>query len=490
MTSEHVEPAGGEERPVIVLFRQDLRVSDNRALNTAAQTGRPVIPVFVLDHAGLGSRPLGGARRWWLHKSLEVLSGKLTTLGSPLVLLSGDTQVVIDHIIGQTGADTVLWNRRYDPSGVKSDTTLKSALRKKSVQTRSFEGHLLHEPTRLTTGTGSSYRVYSPFWRALLRNEEPREPLPAPDHLRPPDIAVKYETLESFGLNPSKPDWSAGLCENWQPGESHALKRLDAFLESDLENYISERDLPSRPSTSRLSAHLAHGEITPFQIWHATRSAFKDCFAADAEKFRKEIAWREFSYHLLFHNPHVDKTNFNRAFDRFPWADDEGWLEIWQQGRTGYPLVDAGMRQLWQTGWMHNRVRMVCASFLVKHLMIDWRHGERWFWDTLVDADPANNVASWQWIAGCGADAAPYFRVFNPILQSEKFDPDGTYVRRFVPELRKLSNRYVHRPWEATETELRAAGVELGENYPKPVVDHQPARNRALEAYQAMRGAA
>ncbi len=490
MTSDYSEPSNGDDNPIIVLFRQDLRISDNRALSAAAHTGRPVVPVFALEHARLAGRSLGGSRRWWLHRSLDALSGKLAALGSPLVLLSGDLEASLERLVAQTGANTVLWNRRYDPPGAAADAKLKTVLRNKSIRLHSFEGQLLHEPTLLTTGTGNPFRVYSPFWRALLRNDEPREPLSAPDHLRPPENAVKGETLESFQLNPVRPDWSAGLRESWQPGEDHALKRLETFLENDLENYISERDLPSRPSTSLLSPHLAHGEITPFQVWHATRTAFKSGCTADAEKFRKEIAWREFSYHLLFHNPKLDSANFNRAFDRFPWADDARRLEIWQRGRTGYPLVDAGMRQLWQTGWMHNRVRMVCASFLVKHLMIDWRHGERWFWDTLVDADPASNAASWQWVAGCGADAAPYFRVFNPILQGEKFDPDGTYIRHFVPELGQLSNKYVHRPWEATETELRAAGVKLGTNYPKPVVEHQPARNRALEAYQAMRGAA
>lgn len=484
-------PCGEMDKPVIVLFRQDLRVGDNRALSAAAHSGKPVIPVFAFDGGRLAGRPLGGARKWWLHRSLDALGGKLAALGSPLFLMADESVSAVHRLLSQTGADTVLWNRRYDPCGAASDRELKSSLRDKSVNAHSFDGQLLHEPTLLATGSGNPFRVYTPFWRALLRNDEPREPLPAPGQLRPPEGPVKGETLEAFELNPVRPDWSAGLRENWKPGEDNALLRLATFLQSDLENYASQRDLPSRSSTSLLSPHLAHGEITPFQIWHATRSAFGDGYAEDAEKFRKEIVWREFSYHLLFHNPQLDTTNFNRDFDRFPWLEnDTDRLKAWQQGRTGYPLVDAGMRQLWATGWMHNRVRMVCASFLVKHLMIDWRHGEQWFWDTLVDADPASNAASWQWVAGCGADAAPYFRVFNPILQGEKFDPDGDYVRRFVPELERLANRYIHRPWDAPESHLQDSGVKLEENYPKPVVDHQRARKRALEAYQAMRGAA
>ncbi len=490
MIPEQSDPTGHSDTPIIVLFRQDLRISDNRALSEAALTGRPVVPVFVMDNAGRGGRPIGGARQWWLHGSVKALSEKLAALGSPLVLVSGDIESALEPILEQTGADTVFWNRRYDPVAVTADTKLNSALRNKSIRVQSFEGQLLHEPTLLTTGAGSPFRVFSAFWRALLRADEPRAPVSAPRRLRPPDIKVSGETLESFGLKPVRPDWSAGLRETWLPGEERALSRLHAFLDSNLKHYASGRDLPGEAHTSMLSPHLAHGEITPFQIWHATGSAFDAWHAADAEKFRKEIAWREFSYHLLFHNPQLDTININRAFDRFHWGNDPRRLEAWQQGLTGYPLVDAGMRQLWRTGWMHNRVRMVCASFLVKHLMIDWRQGERWFWDTLVDADPASNSASWQWVAGCGADASPYFRVFNPILQGEKFDPDGTYVRRYVPEIDNLPNRYIHRPWEASASELRAAAVELGGNYPAPIVDHKPARNRALEAYQAMRGAA
>lgn len=490
MTEENRELSGNQETPVIVLFRQDLRTSDNRALSAAARTGRPVVPAFVLEHTGSANRPLGRARQWWLHQSLSALSDRLEQLGSPLVLLSGNPDAVLGKLLQQTGADTVFWNLRYDPQGMAADRKLKVQLSRTSIKNQAFEGHLLHEPARLTTATGSPFRVYTPFWRALLRGDEPRAPLAAPKWLLPFENAPKGEALQSLNLKPAGYDRNGGLSEMWKPGEDRAIEKLNAFLTEDLDTYLFGRDLPATSSTSMLSPHLAHGEITPFQIWHASKSAFQDARAANAEKFRKEIAWREFSYHLLFHNPQLGTANFNRNFDRFPWSDDMRLLECWQRGETGYPLVDAGMRQLWQTGWMHNRVRMVCASFLVKHLMIDWRHGENWFWDTLVDADPASNAASWQWVAGCGADAAPYFRIFNPILQGEKFDSEGTYIRRFVPELRHLSNRFVHKPWQAPESELQAAGLKIGKHYPKPVVGHQLARNRALEAYQSMRGAA
>jgi deoxyribodipyrimidine photo-lyase len=390
--------------------------------------------------------------------------------------------------VQETGAGAVFWNRHYEPLSVAFDTKLKAGLRADGIEAESFEGELLHEPTQVKTGAGGAFRVYSPFWRALEAGPEPRDPLPAPTSLKSWSGHVDGVSLESLALLPTTPDWAGGMRETWTPGEAGAQARLKNFLGEIVEGYAEGRDRPDLEGTSRLSPHLAHGEITPFQIFAAVRAAETSGSGTDREKFRKEVGWREFSYHLLFHNPELATRNFNPAFDAFPFAENGAMLDAWQRGCTGYPIVDAGMRQLWQTGWMHNRVRMIVASFLVKHLLIDWRDGEKWFWDTLVDADPASNPASWQWVAGSGADAAPYFRIFNPMLQGAKFDPDGRYVRHFVPELTKMPSAHIHIPWEAPAAVLREAGVKLGANYPVPVVNHQTARDRAMEAYGTMRG--
>ena len=473
---------------VIVLFRHDLRIADNRALAAAAATGRPVVPVFVLDEVSPGTRPAGGARRWWLHHSLAALSRDLARLGSPLVLRRGRMAEVAEALVEETGAGAVFWNRRYDPAGRAVDTALKASLRGRGLAAESFEGQLAHEPSRLKTRGGGPFRVFTSFWRAFSAEAGPCGPVDAPALLRAPHGPVGGDPLEGWALLPTAPDWAAGFRTRWTPGEAGARQALADFLESGLAGYAGRRDLPAGDTTSRLSPHLAHGEITPLQIFAALGRSGIAGSAADREKFRQELGWREFSWHLLFHNPGLGTENFNRAFDGFPWASDGPGLSAWRRGRTGYPIVDAGLRELWRTGWMHNRVRMVAASFLIKHLLVDWRQGEAWFWDTLVDADLASNAASWQWVAGSGADAAPYFRIFNPVLQGEKFDPDGAYVRRWVPELAKMPTRYVHRPWEAPRDILFHAGVKLGETYPVPVVEHEHARRRALAAYETARG--
>jgi deoxyribodipyrimidine photo-lyase len=482
--AEHTDP----EAPVLVLFRSDLRLSDNLALNAARASGKPVVAAFIRDEGNRGPRLAGGARRWWLHHSLAALTASLARKKVDLVLRTGRADEVVEALIGETGAGMVVWNRRYDPPSRDADAALKGRLRERGIRAESFEGHLLHEPGRLATGSGGHYRVYTPFWRALSGLGEPREPVPAPAALKPFAGTPRSERLADWNLLPTKPDWAGGLADEWEPGEAGAGKRLEGFLHCAIDGYGDHRDVPGITGTSRLSPHLAHGEITPFQIWHALSTRKFEAPAADVEKFRKEVAWREFSYHLLFHNPDLARQNFNGRFDDFPWRDDSKGLAAWHRGETGYPIVDAGMRELWQTGWMHNRVRMIAASFLIKHLLVDWRTGEDWFWDTLVDADPANNAASWQWVAGSGADAAPYFRIFNPILQGEKFDPEGRYVRRFVPELAKVPDRWLHRPWEAPDDVMAAAGVKLGKDYPVPVVDHQAARDRAMKAYNSTRG--
>jgi deoxyribodipyrimidine photo-lyase len=393
----------------------------------------------------------------------------------------------VEHLLAETRADLVVWNRRYDPAGLAADETLRAKLERQGVAHASFSGHLLHEPEGLRSSSGTPFRVYSPFWRALVAGGEPRRPLSPPKVLRGFAKAPAGEQLDDWKLLPTSPDWADTMAGIWEPGEGGAHRGLSYFIRNRLAGYARHRDMPGIEGTSRLSPHLAHGEITPAQIWWAVREEGTHAPGHDVETFLKELAWREFSWHLLFHNPRLATTNLDQRFNRMIWVKDRCALHRWQKGMTGYPIVDAGMRELWVTGWMHNRVRMIAASFLTKDLLIDWREGEAWFWDTLVDADAANNPASWQWVAGCGADAAPYFRIFNPLLQGEKFDPEGRYVRRWIPEIARLPDRFIHRPWEAPEETLAEAGVKLGETYPVAMVDHQKARRRALAAFEATR---
>ena len=477
------KPDGGA--PVLVLFRHDLRVADNGALAAAAQADKPVLAAYVLDEESEGMRAPGGAVRWWLHHSLARLTQSLEKRGVRLVLRRGAMRDVVDDLVGDSGADAVFWNRRYHPAGASADAAMKSALRERGLRAESFDGQLLHEPSRLQTGAGSFYKVFTPFWKAMSAGPDPRDPIDPPRRIAGYDGKIASQTLDELFPLPRSPDWAKAFGEVWTPGEDGAHARLESFISERLDDYADGRDFPAGGSTSGLSPHLAHGEITPYQIFAALRADAKEVSSANLAKFRQEIGWREFCHHLLFHNPTLCEENFQPAFNTFPWKSDKRALRAWQRGETGYPIVDAGMRELWQTGVMHNRVRMIVASFLTKHLLIDWREGERWFWDTLVDADAASNPANWQWVAGSGADAAPYFRIFNPVLQGEKFDPDGSYVRSFVPELEKLPDRYLHKPWDAPDKVLADAGVELGRTYPNPVVDHASARKRALAAYEA-----
>ncbi|MFS2179893.1 deoxyribodipyrimidine photo-lyase [Rhizobium pisi] len=477
-------------RPVILWFRKDLRLDDNKALNAAHLSGQQIIPLYINEPEAAGTGPLGAAQAWWLHHSLEALDRSLREQRGRLVLASGETLAVLRAIIEKSGAEAVFWNRRYDPTGISIDIRIKRELEKQAIEAQSFGGQLLHEPSRLTTGGGTPYRVYTPFWRALESAGEPEPPLDAPLKLQLAQKLPESETLDCWNLLPKKPDWARDFADLWTPGEQGGREKLRAFVKDSLEGYKENRDHPAKPATSMLSPHLALGEISPARVWDATRGLSKQVPAADIVHFRKEIAWREFSYHLLFHFPRLASANWNDRFDDFEWRNDSEDFEAWRHGMTGYPIVDAGMRQLWRHGWMHNRVRMIVASFLIKDLMVDWRRGEDWFRDTLVDADPANNAASWQWVAGSGADASPFFRIFNPVLQGETFDPDGDYVRIHVPELRGLDAKYIHRPFEAPKSLLDEAGVILGKTYPKPIVDHASARNRALAAYKAMKDAA
>ncbi|CCG42529.1 cryptochrome/photolyase family protein [Magnetospirillum molischianum] len=473
-------------RPAIVWFRRDLRLADNPALVEAAASGQPLIPLFI-DETGVPEGEAdGGATRWWLHHSLLSLGRDLAARGVPLLLRRGEPLAVLEALVAATGATRVLWNRRYTPRGVVQDTTIKAALTRHGIEVRSFKAGLLFEPWEIATRSGTPFRVFTPFWRSCLAAPPPDRPLPPPAALRPCESVPPGDDLGSWRLLPTAPDWAGGLNADWQPGEAGAEARLQIFLDQRLKAYAVARDLPGQAGTSRLSPHLAFGEISPRRAFHAARDAAGSGNGLD--RFLAELGWREFCAHLLFTVPDLPEQPLRGEFAAFPWRDDPELLVAWQRGRTGFPLVDAGMRELWTTGWMHNRVRMVVASFLVKDLLLSWRLGADWFRDTLVDADLASNVASWQWVAGCGADAAPFFRIFNPTLQGEKFDPDGRYVRRWCPELAGLPDRWLHQPGRASDIILRQAGVSLGRSYPHPIVDHDVARRRALAAMENCHG--
>jgi deoxyribodipyrimidine photo-lyase len=469
----------------IVWFRDDLRLADHPALAAGAKAGT-LTCVFLLDEESAGIRPHGVASRWCLAQSLRALDADLHSLGQRLVLRRGKAEDAIPALTREAGATQVYWNRRYDRAGIVVDNAVIAALKAQGVSGGTFPGNLLVEPGKLLNKDGGPLRVFTPFWKRVLSLGEPRKPLPAPKQL-PPPVEIASDRLDDWHLEPTKPDWAGGLRDTWTPGEAAARERLADFLDS-ISGYADQRDRPDKPATSRLSPHLRFGEISPAEIFHAARfAADKGAPSRDIEKYLSELGWREFSYHLLHHFPELATSNLQSRFDAFPWRSDAAALKAWQRGRTGYPIVDAGMRELWHTGWMHNRVRMVVASFLIKHLLIDWRIGEQWFCDTLVDADPANNTASWQWVAGSGADAAPYFRIFNPVLQGEKFDPDGVYVRRWVPEIAALPDRLLHKPWMASPLELAEAKVTIGKTYPDPIVDHDMARKRALAAFDRIK---
>ena len=474
----------------IVWLRNDLRLSDNPALFEALQSGASVTCVYVLDESE--PHALGSASRWWLHHSLYAFSEKIEALGGRLILRSGDPVRIIPDIVSEASANAVYWNRRYAFEWIECDKSIKEHLLNDGVAVYSFNGSLLREPWELQTGSGGNYRVFSPFWRALQAAGPTRDaPLPAPSgNLQ--SLPLKSDDIQTWALTPTRPDWAQEISQSWTPGEDGAHKALSRFLDGPINSYKEGRDRPDCEYVSRLSPHLAFGEISPVEIWAATQTAAQagKIDEAAAQKFLSEIAWREFSYSLLYYFPDLPRIPLRQEFSNYPWQDDQTLLSAWRKGQTGYPIVDAGLRQLWRTGWMHNRVRMIAASFLIKDLLIDWRAGADWFWDTLVDADAANNAASWQWVAGCGADAAPYFRIFNPVTQGKKFDPDGDYVRLYVPEIAALPAKYIHAPWEAPEALLETSGITLGKTYPLPIVDHAAARKRALAGYDRIKQSA
>ncbi len=471
----------------IVWFRQDLRLSDNPALLAACQAGK-VLPVYIRDNQNIPPEAMGSASKWWLFHSLKALQENLQ---GNLLITAGNPLEIIPKLVTAENIDAVYWNRCYEPKQITQDKILKEQLKETNIQAKSFNGSLLWEPWTVSKADSTPYKVFTAFYKnACLLQPEPRFPTVKPHSIRflelkNYEIAVTRLSIEDLHLLPGIP-WHETLSENWTPGEDGAKNRLEAFLNNDITQYKEGRDIPSIESTSKLSPHLHFGEISPNQVWHATRHQQRHIFGSEenTQTFLKELAWREFSYYLLFHFPKMAENNFKSKFNDFPWREDHTSFKAWQQGRTGFPIIDAGMRELWQTGYMHNRVRMITASFLVKNCLIDWQQGAAWFWDTLVDADLANNSASWQWVAGSGADAAPYFRIFNPVLQGEKFDPDGHYVRTYCPELRDLPNKLIHKPWQATESQLSDAGIRLGEHYPKPLVDLKQSRKQALDAYK------
>lgn len=459
-------------KPIIVWFRQDLRLGDNPALSHAANSGQPTVCLFAADDQTPGGWKWGGASRWWLHHSLVSLDASLKKHGGQLVLRQGDAARIVKALAKQTGADTVVWNRCYEPHAVSRDKTLKADLIADGTTVASFNGALLREPWELKTKSGGKpFRVFTPFWNALRARDDIDKSHPAPRKLIF-HHNVKSDALKDWNLLPAKPDWSRGF--DWTPGEKAAHDALYDFLD-DASAYKTARDLPDRDGTSRLSPHLHWGEISPRQVWHAART---HGHSDGSEAFLKELGWREFCAQLLFHNHDLPTKPLDGRFADFPWRRSDKDFHAWTKGRTGIPIVDAGMRQLWQTGWMHNRVRMIAASLLIKHLGIHWKRGEEWFWDCLVDADLANNSANWQWVAGCGADAAPFFRIFNPVLQGEKFDPKGIYVRRFVPELKDVPDKFIHRPWDAPQPPR---------DYPAPIVDLAAGRDRALQSFKALK---
>ncbi|ACL72479.1 Deoxyribodipyrimidine photo-lyase [Thioalkalivibrio sulfidiphilus HL-EbGr7] len=475
----------------LLWFRRDLRLTDNPALARALEDGE-VIPVYIHAPEEEGDWAPGGASLWWLHHSLAALGEDLRARGVDLVIRQGASLETLQALIRETGAQQVLWNRLYEPALIARDTGIKQQLRDQGIRTQSFNAALLFEPWTVAKQDGTPYKVFTPFWKACLGLGVPVDVTPAPERIQGPAQLPPGETLKSLGLLPDI-DWAAGFTELWQPGEAGALARLAEFMDEAVADYDEMRNRPDRDGSSRLSPYLHFGEIGPRQAAAACQVA-KDRHGGKAahqgiDSFLREIGWREFAHHLLYHFPRTSDEPLDPRFRKLPWRElDEETLRAWQRGRTGIPLVDAAMRALWATGWMHNRVRMIVASLLTKNLGAHWLTGARWFWDTLVDADLAGNTLGWQWTAGCGADAAPYFRVFNPVLQGERFDPNGDYLRQWVPELAKLPAKYIHRPWEAPEAILKAAGVRLGGNYPRPIVDLAESRRQALEMWEVIKG--
>lgn len=462
-------------QPIIVLLRQDLRLNDNPALWHAAQTGAPIIVLYILDDKLPGQWKIGQAQRWWLHHSLKHLSSQLAEQQVTLLLKSGNTQSVLTEVVRLSNAKALFYNRCYEPFWVSFEKSLAIP----GIEIQSFNSALLIEPWMISTKQGTPYKVFTQFWNTASKDLELSPPLPKPTLVGYQNKKIQSETLDEWHLLPKSPNWAREFSSLWEPGESGAQDKLELFITSGLDRYAIDRDVPSIQGTSMLSPHLHFGEIGPKQIVYRLQH-----LRGDVEDFVRELGWREFTYYSLFHFQKLPENSYQDRFNQFPWKTDPAVLKAWQKGLVGYPIVDAGMRQLWHTGTMHNRVRMIVGSFLTKDLLIPWQEGEKWFWDTLLDADLASNAFNWQWVAGSGMDAAPFFRIFNPVLQGQKFDPDGEYVRRWVPELGKLPAKYIHEPWEAPPLLLRELEITLGKTYPYPIVDHKQARDTALRYFK------
>ncbi|KTD82207.1 cryptochrome/photolyase family protein [Legionella waltersii] len=464
----------------LVWFRQDLRIADNPALFEACMNHETILPIYILEEK---HSVLGEAQAWWLHHSLLSLNNSLKQqLGLTLLLRKGHPLDIILELVNTGLIDSVYWNRCYEPMSIERDKKIKTTLQERSVNVFSFNGSLLNEPWTISNKNGEFFKVFTPYWKSCRQGliSQPEKWITS----NPASVDLGSDELQEWKLLP-RLNWASRFSEFWTPGEAGAQQKLDKFIAHHLQGYKINRDIPEKQATSHLSPHLHFGEISPWTILRAVEFAKLDpyCDLAGAEHFLSELGWREFSYYLLYHVPSLPYKNFKSEFDAFPWHNDESSLKQWQQGMTGYPIIDAGMRELWATGYMHNRVRMIAASFLTKGLFIDWRLGADWFLDTLVDADLANNSASWQWVAGSGADAAPYFRIFNPVLQSQKFDPNGAYIRRWIPELTSLNNDAIHAPWESAGATL----IYNKTNYPKPIINHSEARSKALGYYNQLK---
>ncbi|WP_226677330.1 cryptochrome/photolyase family protein [Rossellomorea aquimaris] len=467
------------DKSIIVLFREDLRIHDNPALFSACQEGN-VIPLYIWDEETSHSTS-GEAKKWWLHRNIDSFQSTIRSIGGRLFLDAGKIEEILPKWVEKTNAQAVYWNRVYEPKVYERDLKLAHSLSSQGIEVKTYEGSLLLPPWKIKKDDDSPYQVYSAFYRSIRKEQIP-EPFPSPEHLKIPTFKEEGISLEDLGLLPSI-HWYHVMESIWEPGEEAAFTRLNSFLESSLHDYSEGRDVPSAGHHSTLSPYLALGVISVRKVFH-TLIEMKN---KPVEPFIKQLIWREFSYTVLLHHPESTTRPLNEKFRKFEWQPNEGEWEKWTKGQTGYPIVDAGMRELWATGYMHNRVRMIVASFLTKHLLIPWQRGAEWFLDTLIDADLANNSMGWQWVAGSGLDSAPYFRIFNPTLQSKKFDEDGTYIRMWVPELNNLPNRYIHKPSDTPADVLEQSNITLGKDYPYPIVDHKAARERALERYEEIK---
>ena len=468
----------------IFWFRQDLRLADNPGLSEAISKGI-VLPIYIYDDINSNEYEMGSASKWWLHNSLEKLND---SLNNKLSVYKGDALKILESLTKSYDVESISWNRCYEPWRIKRDKNIKSEIEKKGIEVNTFNGSLLWEPFNILKTDGTPYRVFSPYYRkGCLNAAPPRIPLKSPEISSLFKDEYNELTIEDLSLIP-KVHWFDEMEKLWKPGEVGAQEKLYDFLDDGLVGYKEGRNFPSQKNVSQLSPHIHLGEISPNQVWYAAKQKEDETgIEKDLAHFLSELGWREFSYNLLYHFPTLPRENLQKKFDNFPWQENTDFSDKWKKGHTGYPIVDAGMRELWQTGYMHNRVRMIVGSFLVKNLLLHWHEGEKWFWDCLIDADLASNSASWQWVAGSGADAAPYFRIFNPISQGIKFDPEGEYTKKFLPELKDLPIKYLYSPWEAPADVLEQANIKLGENYPKPIVDLKESREKALDAFDKIR---